>query len=72
MKLKLQNLFIAIACAIHYEEPTDEFATQLKTLREEKGIPYIIENVCKLDPDGDLSKLILEKVDLIKSWGWVK
>lgn len=67
-----ESLAIAIACAIHYEQPTDEFAVQLKTLREEKGIPYIIENVCKLDPDSNLAKLILEKVELIKSWGWVK
>lgn len=67
-----ENLAIAIACAMHYEQPTDEFAVQLKTLREEKGIPYIIENVCKLEIDSDLAKLILEKVNLIKQWGWIQ
>ena len=67
-----ENLAIAIACAIHYEQPTDEFAVQLQQLRQEKGIEYIIENVCKLDPNGDLAKLILEKVALIKQWGWIQ
>lgn len=67
-----ENLAIAIACAIHYEQPTDEFAVQLKQLRQEKGISYILENVCKIAPDGVLAKLILEKIELIKQWGWIK
>ena len=66
-----ENLAVAIACAMHYEEPTDEFAVTLKQLREEKGIPYILENVCKLSPDSDLAQLILSKVELIKQWGWI-
>ncbi len=66
------NLAIAIACAIYYEEPSDEFALQLKKLREEEGVSAVIEKVCKLEPDGKLAKLILEKVDLIKEWGWIK
>lgn len=66
-----ENLAIAIACAIHYEQPSDEFAVQLKAMRQEKGIPYILENVCKLEPNGTLAQLILEKVKLIKQWGWV-
>ncbi len=67
-----ENLAIAIACAIHYAEPSDEFAVALQEMRAEKGIGYILENVCKLDKDGVLAKLILEKVQLIKQWGWVK
>ncbi len=67
-----ENLAVAIACAIHYEEPTDDFAVQLKKMREENGIPYILENVCKIDKDGTLAKLILEKVACIKEWGWIQ
>lgn len=67
-----ENLAVAIACALHYEEPTDEFAVALKKMREEQGIPYILENVCKLDLNGTLAKLILEKVELIRQRGWIK
>lgn len=66
------NLAIAIASAIHYEEPSDEFAVELKRMREEEGIPAVIEKVCKLDLNSELAKLILDKVDLIKEWGWIK
>ena len=67
-----ESLSVAIACAMYYEEPTDEFAVELKRMREEEGIPAIIEKVCKLDVNGELAKLIMAKVQLIKEWGWVK
>lgn len=67
-----ENLAIAIACAIHYEQPTDEFALQLKALRETEGVEAVISKVCKLDIDSALAKLILEKVALIKEWGWIQ
>ncbi len=66
-----EALAVAIACAIHYEQPGDEFAVALKQMREEKGIKYIIENVCKLDPNGPLAELILQKVQQIREWGWI-
>ena len=66
------NLAIAIACAIHYEEASDEFAVKLKEIRETEGVQSVIEKVCKLDLQSELAALILEKVELIKEWGWVK
>lgn len=66
-----ESLAVAIACAIHYEQPTDEFAVMLKQMREEKGIEYIIENVCNLDRNSPLAKLILQKVQQIREWGWI-
>lgn len=66
-----EALAVAIACAIHYEEPTDEFAVALKQMREEKGVEYIIENVCKLDTNSPLAQLILQKVQQIRQWGWI-
>lgn len=67
-----ENLAVAIACAIHYEQPTDEFAVQLKEMREKHGVLYVLENVCKLDVNGTLAKLILSKVEEIKKWGWIQ
>ncbi|MBQ7799906.1 MAG: hypothetical protein IJ370_05385 [Oscillospiraceae bacterium] len=70
--VKPENLAVAIACAIHYEEPSDEFAVQLKNMRENEGYDAVIEKVCKLDPNGELGLLIKEKIALIKEWGWLK
>lgn len=65
------HLAIAIACAIHYEQPGDEFAVELQRLRREEGVDYILENVCKLDTEGELAQLIRQKIDLIRQWGWI-
>lgn len=70
--VKPENLALAIACAIHYEQPEDEFAVQLKNLRETEGVTAVLEKVCKLDINGELAQLILEKENLIKEWGWIK
>ncbi|MBR4866616.1 MAG: mannitol dehydrogenase, partial [Clostridia bacterium] len=66
-----ENLAVAIACAIFYTQPTDEFAVALQTLRETEGVEAVIEKVCKLDPAGELGQLILQKIDLIRKWGWI-
>ena len=68
---KPENLCIAIAAAIHYVSEGDEFARELVRMRKEEGIDYIIENVCKLDPDGELGMMIKEKIALLKEWGWI-
>ena len=67
-----ENLAIAIACAIYYEEPRDEFAVQLKRLREELGVEAVIRNVCKLEISDPLADLILKKVEQIRAWGWIQ
>ena len=66
------SLAIAIACAMHYNEPTDEFALQLKDIRETGGYIAILQNVCHVVPESKLGLLILEKVELIKQWGWIQ
>jgi len=69
---KPEALATAIAAALFYDEPTDPIAQQLKSMRKEKGIPYILETVCKLtDADILLKNLILEKVELLMQTGWV-
>ena len=70
--VKPESLAVAIACAMHYEEPTDEFAQKLAAIREEEGYDAILANVCKLDPNGELGMLIKEKIAQIKEWGWLK
>ena len=66
-----ENLCVAIAAAIYYESPEDEFANALVRMRKEEGIDAVIEKVCKLDPKGQLGLLIKEKIELLKAWGWI-
>lgn len=70
--VKPENLAVAIACAMHYTEPTDEFALRLAEIRENEGYDAILEKVCSLDPNGELGLLIKEKIAQIKEWGWLK
>ncbi len=70
--VKPENLAVAIACAIHYEQESDEFALQLKAMRENEGIDKVLTDVCKIDAHGELGLLIKEKIECIKEWGWLK
>jgi len=66
------NLAVAIACAMHYTEPTDEFAVRLQQIRQEGGYTAVLQQVCEIDPDSELGQLILEKAALIRQWGWIQ
>ena len=44
----------------------------VKKMREEKGIDAVLSEVCAIDPDGELGKMIKEKIELIKKRGWIK
>jgi len=70
--VKPECLAVAIACAMHYDEPTDEFSEKLKCIRENEGYDAILSKVCSVDPNGELGTLIKEKIALIKEWGWIK
>ena len=67
-----ESLATAIAAAIHYASPGDEFAVELGRLRAERGVDYILENVCKLDPKGSLAMLVKEKIEMLKGMGHIK
>ncbi len=66
------NLCIAIAAAIYYVSPGDEFAEELVRMRKEEGIDAILSKVCSLEPNGNLGMLVKEKIALLKEWGWIK
>lgn len=69
--VKPEHLAISIACAMHYAEPTDESAQRLVALRETEGYDAVLEQVCRLDPNGELGLLVKEKLVQIKEWGWI-
>lgn len=69
--IKPENLCIAIAAAIYYVSPQDEFANELLRMRTEEGIDAVLEKICKLDSQGELAMMIKEKIELLKTWGWI-
>jgi len=69
--IRPENLCIAIAAAIYYVSPKDEFANELVRMRTEEGVDAVLEKVCKLKPQGELAMLIKEKIELLKAWGWI-
>jgi len=70
--VKPENLCVAIACAIHYEQPDDPFAVELQRIRTQEGIDAVLTNVCGLDAEGELAGMIREKIECIRAWGWLK
>ena len=66
-----ENLSISIAAAIYYKSPGDPFAEKLEKLRNEKGIEYILSEICGLNPEGVLGQLIQRKIQKIKEKGWI-
>ena len=66
-----ENLCTAIAAAIYYRSPGDPFAEELVRMRTEEGVDAMLTKVCKLDPDGELGRLIKQKIAQLKEWGWI-
>ena len=69
--IKPENLCTAIAAAIYYKSEGDEFAVKLGEMRNEHGVDYILENVCKLDVNGTIAMLVKEKIELLKKEGYI-
>jgi mannitol-1-phosphate 5-dehydrogenase len=65
-------LSLAIAAAIHYDEPSDQVALELRKMREEEGIDSILVSVCGIEADGELAALIRQGIVQLKNRGWIK
>lgn len=69
--IKPENLAVGIAAAIFYTNEEDPFAVELRQLREEKGVDGVLAQVCKLDPQGEIGRLVKEKIDWLKKEGYL-
>ena len=67
-----KNIALGCAAAIYYENPEDEVAVELVKIRKEKGVDYILENICKQDLNGPVVKCIKEAIAELKQKGWIK
>jgi mannitol-1-phosphate 5-dehydrogenase len=65
-------LAMSIAAALYYDESSDRIALELKRMREEKGIGFILENICGIDAGSELASLIRQGIASLKNRGWVK
>lgn len=66
-----ENIATAIAAALYYDNPLDTIALELKRVRENNGIDYVLENICKIDPLGQLALLIKEKIVKLQEMRWI-
>jgi len=67
--IRPENLAVAIAAAIHYENESDPFAAELSAMRREKGVDDVLEHVCRLDPNGEIGILVKEKIEWLRKEG---
>ncbi|MEG0273736.1 mannitol dehydrogenase family protein [Amedibacillus sp. YH-ame10] len=63
---------LGAAAALYFDNPEDEDAKKLKLMRESKGVDYVLENISKIDPNGDVALLIKEAIEELKAKGWIK
>lgn len=72
--IRPEGLAAGIAAAIYYHtnNPDDPSAEKLRQLREQKGTDYILENICHVQPDSVLGKLVHEKIDGFRREGRIR
>lgn len=69
--IKPENLCVAIAAAMFYENPADESAERLRVLRKERGVDGVLREVCGLDPEGEIAVLVKDKIRELKERGYL-
>ena len=70
--IKPKAIALGAAAALYFDNPDDPDAQRLKEIRLSKGIDYILENISKIDPQGELAILIKEAIEELKAKGWIK
>lgn len=58
---KPEYLSLGIAAALHYDNPEDEQAMKLSREIKEKGIDWVLENICGLNKNQELTKMIKKR-----------
>lgn len=54
-----RGIIQSIGLALGYDEPSDESAQRLQKMLSAKGVEGVLQEVCKLKPNGQLSRLIV-------------
>ena len=69
--VKPEALSVSIAAAIYYHSPSDPIAVDLENMRKTKGVDYVLEHVCQIDPNGELALLVKDKINMLKGKGYI-
>lgn len=63
---------LAIAAALYYDDPDDEIAVKLATLRKQHGVDAILTDISGLDKHDHLISLVHKAINELKQKGWIK
>ncbi|MDX9972750.1 MAG: mannitol dehydrogenase, partial [FCB group bacterium] len=66
-----RHVAFAAAAAIHYDHPDDPAAAQVQRVLEERGFKGVFTEVCQIEPDSPLAKLIVDESRRLLSEGWL-
>jgi mannitol-1-phosphate 5-dehydrogenase len=69
-EIKPLNLVKGIAAALRYDNPDDEEAVELSRDLRAKGLDWVLEKVCALGPEDELSKMIKGETDTLAVRSW--
>lgn len=64
--LSFTNLAKAIAAALLFDYKEDEEAVKLQTMIQERGVPYVLQEVCELEESSELAKEIISHYKVLK------
>lgn len=64
--LSYTNLAKAIAAALLFDYKEDEDAVNLQTMIQERGVPFVLQEVCKLEESRELTKEIISHYEALK------
>jgi mannitol-1-phosphate 5-dehydrogenase len=64
--LSYTNLAKAIAAALIFDYKEDEDAVKLQTMIQERGVPFVLQEVCKLEESSELTSEIISHYEALK------
>lgn len=64
--LSYTNLAKAIAAALLFDYKEDEDAVKLQTMIQERGVPFVLKEVCKLEESSELASEIISHYEALK------
>lgn len=68
---KPEAISLGAAAALYFDNPEDSEAVELQKLRKEKGIDYVLDNICGLQNNQELKDMILSSIEVLKAKGWI-
>lgn len=69
--IKPVNVALVAAAGLVYDNAEDEAAVKIQGIIKDEGIDAVLEQICKIDPKGELAGLIKMQIESIKSGDWV-